>query len=249
MAGAVALSLASCGVSLGVPESSSSPSQLQTSGSATSQSSAGEAAGASSSWASASPGESTSQATAAQWKTYTDPAKTLSFELPSEWTTQVASAAGSSSFAVEVKDAAGMKMATLQTKGNGLGGACGPDTMRPYTVLASIPLKIPEYTKDPNALEPRFVYRLIQGANHFYASYGIADHPAGADGMACLVYNAVTTDKLGIIMFGDVPQFTSALEGTAGTRAFTTIAEAQAYMNTGEFQNIERMITSLKLLG
>jgi len=50
-------------------------------------------------------------------------------------------------------------------------------------------------------------------------------------------------------MFGDVLQFTSALDGSPGLRAFSSIADAQAYMQTVEYQNIQRMITSLKSLG
>ncbi len=216
-------------------------------------------AGAASSSASASPsaippsgmtptGTPAPQRMAAQWKTYVDQGKSVSFELPSDWTIALVAGTSGSLQVVEVRDAAGTKMATLTTGGGGLGGACGPDTQRPYTVLASVPLGIPTFSKDPAAVDPRFVYRLIQGANSFFASYGIADHPAGADGMACLFYNTVTTAKLGLVSFGDVVQLRSDPEGTPGTRAFASIADAQAYMQTAEYQNIQRMITSVKLL-
>lgn len=238
--------LSGCGVSIVASEPSTKVSQSAGAGASSSSTSTSPSAIPSSGMQPT--GSPAPQATAAPWKTYVDPGKSVSFELPADWTTALVPGTSGSLQVVEVRDAAGTKVATLTTGGGGLGGACGPDTQRPYTVLASVPLGIPTFSKDPAAVDPRFVYRLIQGANSFFASYGIADHPAGADGMACLVYNTVTTAKLGLLSFGDVVQLRSDPEGTPGTRAFATIADAQAYMQTAEYQNIQRMITSVKLL-
>ncbi len=206
----------------------------------------GNSAGGATGTAPASP---TAEPTAPQWKKYTDPASTLSFELPEDWTTQLVPGPTGKAVRVDVRSTSGDVVASLQTQVSGLGGACGKNLRRPYTVLASIPLELPSNNRGAAAVDPRYVYRVIQGGTHFYASYGITDQAAGADGKACLVYNTVQSDRLGIYMFGDVLQFTSALDGSPGLRAFATIADAQAYMLTGEYLNVQRMVTSLKILG
>lgn len=240
------LALAGCGVSLGAPETASAP--------APSPSASTEAVPTPSAVSSAKPTATasttpTAPAAAAQWKNFTDPGKTVSFAVPQDWSVQTLPSSGAGAVHLEVKDPAGTVMATLNTHISGLGGACEPSANRPYTVLASIPLAIPSDNTAPAAVEPRYVYRVIQGANNFYASYGITDQSAGPDGKACLVYNTVNSRQLGVYMFGDVLQFTSALDGSPGLRAFATIADAQAYMRSTEYQNIQKMVTSLKALG
>ncbi|MGO2539520.1 hypothetical protein ACT3TS_06215 [Specibacter sp. AOP5-B1-6] len=247
---AASLALAGCGISLGVPDASPEPA-APSSSATTPEQGAGSTAepspsNVSSGGASASP---TAEAVAKQWKIFTDPGKAVSFELPQQWTVQVLAPPSAGALRLEVRDPQARVMATLNTHITGLGGACQPDSSRPYTVLASIPMAIPSNNEAPTAVEPRYVYRIIQGATHHFASYGITDHSAGTDGKACLVYNTVTSEKLGIYMFGDVLQFSSAADGSPGLRAFATIADAQAYMLTSEYQNIQKMVTSLQALG
>ena len=186
---------------------------------------------------------------AEKWKTFTDAEKTVSFKLPDDWIVQVLPAPRKGALHLEVRNRDGDVAAMLNTHIQGLGGACQPESSRPYTVLASIPMDIPSSNESQGAVTPRFVYRVIQGNTNFYASYGITDHSAGLDGKACLVYNAVTSKQLGIFMFGDVLQFTSDPSGSPGLRAFPTIADAQEYMLSSEYQNIQEMVTSLKALG
>ncbi|HEY8296288.1 MAG TPA: hypothetical protein VIG41_13175 [Micrococcaceae bacterium] len=228
----------------GASSSASSSGGSRTAGSATPP-----APGASTSGAPAG-AEATAEPAAAKWKTFTDSGHKISFQLPQEWIAQQqAQASGVQPVAlrVEVKDAAGRLMATLNTGMQGPGGACQPDRARPYTVLASLPMDIPSNASDAQAVPPRFVYRLLQGANKFYASYGITDHSAGTDGKACLVSNVVSGPAVGLYMFGDVLQFSSMDNPPAGLKAFDTIADAQKYMLTSEFQNLQKMITSLKI--
>ncbi|MEO6530255.1 MAG: hypothetical protein ABIN10_00590, partial [Specibacter sp.] len=241
---AAALALAGCGVSLGVPETTSAAAP-----STGSQTAAAPSAGSPESPTAAASQGPTAPAAAAEWKNFTDPGKTVSFEVPQDWGVQVLPSPGAGALHLEVKNPAGTLMATLNTHIMGLGGACQPASNRPYTVLASIPMAIPSDNKAPTAVEPRYVYRVIQGATNFYASYGITDQSAGPDGKACLVYNTVNSQKLGVYMFGDVLQFTSAVDGSPGLRAFATIADAQAYMRSAEYQNIQKLVTSLKALG
>ena len=197
--------------------------------------------------ASTATGTASAEPVAAEWKTFQNAGHTVSFDLPQDWTAQTDSAAAAGETKIEVRNADGDTLATFDAAMGGLGGACNPKTARPYTVLASIPLSIPSDNTGSTAVEPRFVYRLIKGSNKFYASYGITDRAGGTDGKACLVYNVVSSKALGNYMFGDVLQFTSALDGTPGLRAFDTIADAQKYMLTSEFQNLQKMITSLKV--
>ncbi|WP_434613011.1 hypothetical protein [Arthrobacter sp. A5] len=185
--------------------------------------------------------------TAAAWKTYTDSAHRISFEVPQDWTVQqLADGPSAGAKNIAVKDADGGQVATLATGMTGLGGACGGLPLRPYTVLASVPVNIPSGADDAQAVPPRFVYRLLQGSTKFYASYGITDHSAGADGQACLIYNTVSGPGLGNYMFGDVLQFSST--GSPGIDTFDTIAEAEKHMLSSRFQNVRRMITSLKIM-
>lgn len=182
------------------------------------------------------------------WKTFTDADKTISFELPDDWTVKVLPPPKAGALQLEVRNKEAHVMAALATQISGLGGACQPESQRPYTVLASIPMDIPSDNESREAVEPRFVYRVIQGATHFFASYGITDHSAGLDGKACLVYNTVTSKQWGNYMFGDVLQFSSDPMGSPGLRAFPTIADAQDYMLSSEYQNIQKMLTSLQAL-
>lgn len=184
----------------------------------------------------------------ASWRVFTAPDNSLSFEVPQDWTVKVVPAPQDKAMHLEVRSSEGDVVATLNTHIQGLGGACQPESSRPYTVLASIPMDIPSTNNAANSVEPRYVYRAIQGDTHFYASYGITDHAAGSDGTACLVYNTVTSENLGIYSFGDVLQFSSDPSGSPGLRAFVTIAEAQAYMESSEYADIQTMITSLKAL-
>ncbi|WP_157875182.1 hypothetical protein [Arthrobacter sp. PAMC 25486] len=182
---------------------------------------------------------------AEKWKNFTDAGKTISFELPDDWTVKVLPPPKTGAVQLEVRNNEGHVMATLGTQISGLGGACQPESQSPYIVLASIPMELPSDNESREAVEPRFVYRVIQGATHYFASYGITDHSAGLDGKACLVYNTVTSQQLGIYMFGDVLQFSSDPMGSPGLRAFPTIADAQTYMLSSEYQNIQKMLTSL----
>lgn len=255
-AGLLALVLSGCGAGGNSGSQSTGPGTTAAGGASSSASSSGasgsgtpSAPGSSASGASAG-AEATAEPTAAKWKTFTDSGHKISFELPQEWIAQQqapASGVQPGALRVEVKDAAGKLMATLNTGMQGLGGACQPDRARPYTVLASLPMDIPSNASDAQAVPPRFVYRLIQGANKFYASYGITDHAAGTDGKACLVTNDVSGPSVGLYMFGDVLQFSSMDNPPAGLKAFDTIADAQKYMLTSEFQNLQKMITSLKI--
>ncbi|MFF1829727.1 hypothetical protein [Paenarthrobacter sp. NPDC058040] len=191
--------------------------------------------------------------TASSWKTYTDPARSVSFELPQEWIVQsVAPDAGSlpGALKVEVKDAAGKYVATLQT---GLPAAapadCPAGQAKPYVVISSIPLDVP-HSDGAGTIDPRVVFRVIQGYK-FFGSYGITNVVAGAEGQSCELRNRVLGPSgKGDIAFGDVTALDAfaADEKVAPAKSFDTLDLAAKYVAHGsEFANVQRMLLSLKV--
>lgn len=192
-------------------------------------------------------------ATALSWKTYTDPAKTVSFELPEDWIAQsVAPDAGSlkGALKVEVKDGAGRYIATLQT---GLppaaSGPCPAGQGHPYVVISSVPLDVP-HSDGPDTIDPRVVFRVIQGYK-FFGSYGITNMVAGVDGQSCELRNRVQGPSgKGDYSFGDVAAVHAfaADEKVAPAKTFDTLDLAAKYVAHGsEFANVQRMLLSLKV--
>lgn len=202
--------------------------------------------------ASASAGPSPA-ATAVSWKSYTDPAKTVSFELPQEWIAQAGTpVAGSLAHAVkvEVKDAEGRYIATLQTGLPPVAAvSCPAGQARPYVVISSVPLDVP-HSDGPDTIDPRVVFRVVQGYK-FFGSYGITNMVAGVDGQSCELRNRVLGPAgKGDISFGDVPAIHAfaADEKVAPAKAFDTLDLAAKYAVHGsEFANVQRMLLSLKV--
>jgi hypothetical protein len=215
---------------------------------------ASAASGASASGSASGPGAGASAgATAAAWKTYADPGKTVSFDLPQEWIAQsVAPAEGSlpGALKIEVKDAAGRYLATLQT---GLparpAAACGADAAKPYVVVSSVPVDLP-HASGPGTIDPHVVFRVIQGYRYF-GSYGITNVVGGAEGKACSLQNVVRgPEGKGDYSFGDLPELTAFApdQKVAPAKAFDTLDQADKYVNDGsEFANVQRMLMSLRI--
>lgn len=240
------------------PTISSKPNSSE-SGTATPESTTTAAESASSSPSvSAGQGESPSAgaspvATALSWKTFTDPAKTVSFELPEDWIAQsLTPEAGSlpGAVKVEVKDGAGKYVATLQT---GLPAqapsACPAGQSRPYVVISSVPLDLP-HSEGPETIDPRVVFRVIQGYK-FFGSYGVTNVVAGSDGQSCELRNRVQGPAgKGDYSFADVPAIHAfaADEKVAPAKAFDTLDLAAKYAVHGsDFANVQRMLLSLKV--
>ena len=191
-------------------------------------------------------------ATALSWKTFTDPAKTVSFELPEDWIVQsLTPEAGSlpGAVKVEVKDGAGKYIATLQT---GLPAqapsACPAGQSRPYVVISSVPLDLP-HSEGPETIDPRVVFRVIQGYK-FFGSYGVTNVVAGSDGQSCELRNRVQGPAgKGDYSFADVSAIHAfaADEKVAPAKAFDTLDLAAKYAVHGsDFANVQRMLLSLK---
>ncbi|MGO4589221.1 hypothetical protein [Paenarthrobacter sp. 2TAF44] len=192
-------------------------------------------------------------ATALTWKTYTDPAKKVSFELPENWIAQsVTAEAGSlpGALKVEVKDGGGRYIATLQTGLPPAGPiACPAGQSHPYIVISSAPLDVP-HSDGPDTIDPRVVFRVIQGYK-FFGSFGITNMVAGVDGQACELRNRVQGPSgKGDYSFGDVTAVHAfvADEKVAPAKTFDTLDLAAKYVaHDSEFANVQRMLLSLKV--
>ncbi|MDI3242540.1 hypothetical protein QK292_12905 [Arthrobacter sp. AL08] len=192
-------------------------------------------------------------ATAPAWKVFTDPAKTVSFELPQDWIAQsVAPEQGAmpGALKIEVKDAAGGYLATLQTGLQPLPAAsCAADASRPYVVVNSVPVELPHRGGD-GTIDPRVVFRVIQGYKYF-GSYGITNLVGGLDGKSCVLQNVVRGPAgKGDYSFGDLTELKAFTpdQKVAPAKAFDTLGQAANYVNEGsEYANVQRMLMSLKI--
>jgi hypothetical protein len=196
----------------------------------------------------ASPG-----ATASAWKVFSDSAKNVSFELPQDWIAQsVTPDQGTlpGALKIEVKDAKGTYLATLQT---GLpspsAAACAEAGRKPYVVVSSVPVDLP-HREGEGLITPHVVFRVIQGYR-FFGSYGITNVVGGVDGKACALQNIVRgPEGKGDVSFGDLTALKTFAtdEKVAPAKAFDTLDQAAKYANEGsEFANVQRMLMSLKI--
>ncbi|MEO8282780.1 MAG: hypothetical protein ABI568_05140 [Pseudarthrobacter sp.] len=214
-----------------------------------SSSPASEPAATPSGLATATPGPA---ATATAWKTFTDPGRTVSFDLPDEWIAQsVAPESGAlpGALKIEVKKQDGTFMAALRTGLPPSEPACPDGGKKPYVVISSVPVALPGLTGE-GAIAPHAVYRVIQGYRYF-GSYGITNIVGGADGQACELRNVVRGPAgKGDYSFGDVIALKAYApdEKVAPAKAFDTLDQAAKYVNEGpDFANVQRMLMSLKI--
>lgn len=248
------LFLAGCGAGQSAPQWTPVGPQTPSAGASPAPSGGASASGTPSAGATPSVGVTPSAgATSAEWKTFTDPAKTISFELPAQWIVQSAPLApGSAAGAVHynVKKADGTFVAALQT---GLPmpapQPCDPNQAKSYSVLNSVPVNLP-FQDGPTALTPRFVFRVIQGYKYF-GSLGLVGITTSAqDGKACRLLNIVPGPTgAGGYAFSDVTELAPLAPNAevAPLQAFDNLAQASDYVQTsGDFADAQRMIMSLK---
>jgi hypothetical protein len=190
--------------------------------------------------------------TAAAWKTFSDPGKTVSFELPEEWIAQsVAPEEGSlpGALKIEVKKSDGTYVAALRTGLPPSGLECAEDARRPYTVVSSVPVELPALAGD-GTIAPHVVFRVIQGYRYF-GSYGITNIVGGPDGQACGLRNVVRGPAgKGDYSFGDLGVLKAFApdEKVAPAKAFDTLDQAAKYAGeSAEFANVQRMLMSLEI--
>jgi hypothetical protein len=187
-----------------------------------------------------------------EWRTYTSAGGKVSFDYPAQWTVApTPGTGGAPNVDVDVADATGMVVASLHFgAGAGLGGACQNPV--PYSVLDSMELALPYNASAADTITPRFAFRALQEPGRVTASYGITDRVAGKDGTSCMFYNVVSGPaESPFYYFTDAVQVNSG--GTEqngnrkGAKTFPSLEAAKAYMQTPEYVNAKRMITSLKI--
>ncbi|HEX2245990.1 MAG TPA: hypothetical protein VHH13_00325 [Arthrobacter sp.] len=186
------------------------------------------------------------------WKTYTDPAGTLSFDLPEDWAVQhqpEPTQASNGGIHLDIRDGEGRVVAQLHTRLLLEEAQCTPGNVTDYVVLASEPLDVAAVDGAGN-IEPRFVFRMLRGYK-FFASMGITNKVGGVDNKACAIQNAVAgPDSVGLYSFSDTPVHgvLSADEPAGELKSYNTVQEALEYLETDRFAKLREMITSLRIV-
>jgi hypothetical protein len=231
------------------PEASSSTSVPTATGNPSSTGTPSADPTASGATATPSPGTA---ATSAAWKTFSDPGKKVSFDLPEEWIAQSVSpeeGTMAGALKVEVKKPDGSVIAALRTGLPPSASECAEAARRPYTVISSVPVDLPSLEGD-GTISPHVVFRVIQGYRYF-GSFGITNIVGGADGQACELRNVVRGPAgKGDFSFGDLPVVRAFApdEKVAPAKAFDTLDQAAKYVDEGtEFANVQRMLMSLEI--
>lgn len=181
------------------------------------------------------------------WTTFTDATGQATFELPASWTVSQMpqTIQGGSYNVVEVKNPDGKKMSTLTLAYEGTGGPACPEP-KPFSTLDSVVLDIPqkadklkEHPLGPSA----FVFRVIQ-SDKVYGSMALNDMELAPGTTTCGLYNGILgPDNMPFVHFGDAVWLTP--DGNEAALSFASVAEAKAYMQTQEYQDVKRMLISL----
>ena len=228
------------------PSDSGATATASADGSASAGPSSGTTAAAS---ASATAGPA---ATASAWKTFSDPAKTVAFDLPETWIAQSVPAEEGTlpgALKIEVKKPDGTFVAALRTGLPPSSADCPEDARRPYTVISSVPVELSAEGGE-GTIPPRVVFRAIQGYR-FFGSYGITNIVGGADGQACELRNIVRGPAgKGDYSFGDLVSVRAFApdEKVAPAKAFDTLDQAATYASeSADFANVQRMLMSLEI--
>lgn len=228
----MALLLTGCGPQAG-PTTTSSPSPTVTS-----------ATGTTTAMPTATSSPSATAPASAAWTSYTTADGQLTFDHPAAWSIKDPAGElpeGGGAFA-EVTNEAGKPLATLRTN-MAVGSTCMD--RYPYSVLDSE--ELPQLMQGEGT--PRFMYETRGNS----ATPGPADTPAAAYGITSVP--APTGDSASCIFhFFNWPP-TAAMFGaffnpennvTPGASSLPILEQAKKYMETDEYQDIRRMITSLR---
>ncbi|MEO3932791.1 hypothetical protein WMO79_08265 [Micrococcaceae bacterium Sec7.4] len=201
--------------------------------------------------ASATSGTGTPPPSSGPWRTYTSPDTKVSFDYPGSWTVATpAGAFGAEAVDVDVANEAGVVVASLHLGPyGGLGGACQGAV--PYAVLDVVEVSLP-YQPSKGSVTPRFAFRALQETGQVTASFGLTSTLAGQDGTTCMFYNVVNGPaETPMYSFADAFQVnaggTEEVANRQGAKTFPSMDAARAYMQTPEYVNAKRMITSLKI--
>jgi hypothetical protein len=190
-----------------------------------------------------SSGPGTPAPTAANWKIFKTPDGKLQFDYPAEWTVKDRSAeAAAGAVFLEVLNPHGKSLATLRTDVV-TGAEC---TQRiPYSVLDLVP--VPALAQQ--GATPHFIFELRlypaekdpMKAN--VMAYGISSAPKPSGPDACPIFHFFTWPPSGASFGGVYNPF----DTTPGNEP--NVDTPEAYRNTSEYQDIRKMVTSLRPAG
>ena len=190
--------------------------------------------------ATATPTATTTSSVEAGWTSYTTSDGELMFDLPSEWSVKdpAGEVPAEGGLFVDVLNADGKSMANLRT--NVVTGAVCTDKT-PYALMDSQPL--PALAREGQT--PRFMFESRPEADPAKvptASYGITSGPEPTGPDACPIFHFFTWPPSGA-MFG------GTYDPMNPTHGEMHVDTHQAYMETKEYKNIKKMITSLRPAG
>jgi hypothetical protein len=183
------------------------------------------------------------------WTSFTDGTGQATFEHPAGWTTSEApQQTDIGAFnTVVVKNRAGKTMAALRLVYDAAGGPVCPEP-KPFQTLDSVVLDIPqkasklkEFPRGPSA----FMFRVIE-SDKVYGSMALSDITLDPGTVTCGLDNTILApDGVPFAHFGDSLWLEAS--GRAAALTFDSVAEAKAYMQTQEYQDVKRMLVSLEL--
>jgi hypothetical protein len=181
------------------------------------------------------------------WKTFSTSDGTLSFDYPATWV--VRDPAGQAPLGgefVDVVNAAGKQMAALRT--NIVTGAeCGDQ--QPYVLIDSEPMQA---LAEPGAADqtvPRYVFEgrgdasAKKASPPTIASYGITMMPEETGPTSCPMFQLFLWPPSGAL-FGQA--YDPAKNTTPGDPGLPYLEKAKLYATTAEYQDVRKMITSLR---
>ncbi len=181
------------------------------------------------------------------WKTFTTSDGTLTFDYPATWV--VRDPAGEAPLGgefVDVVNAAGKQMAALRT--NIVTGAeCGDQ--QPYVLIDSEPMQALAEAGTADQNVPRYVFEgrgdfsAAEASPPTYASYGITMMPEETGTTSCPMFQLFLWPPSGAL-FGQA--YDPAKNTTPGDPGLPYLEKAKLYATTAEYQDVRKMITSLR---
>lgn len=170
-----------------------------------------------------------------------------SFVLPSGWSAMESTEgpAGYPRTEISVRDEAGKQVAGFyHGTPAGVGGACGPGPYKMYELDRAPALQENAWAVAAGA---RFSYRVLDmrvDGGAFDFQLGLVDGRSGDVQDSCLMYSFVAGAPQGTLSFAD-----RSYQDRAGGKdpVFHSLAEAEAYMSSPEYQKLKAMILSLRM--
>ena len=181
------------------------------------------------------------------WMTFTTVDGELAFDLPAEWSVRDPAGElpeGGGAFA-EVTNEAGKPLATLRTN-----MATGSTCIEKYPFSEFESQELPALAQNGDV--PRYVFETRGDAtapgpaDTPAAAYGITTVEAPTGGSACPIFHFFTWPPTAA-MFGAF--FNPENNVAPGAESLPYLEQARKYMDTAEYQDIRRMITSLRPAG